>query len=274
MLTTKSGRIVKLTQRMADYLQEQTTTSMTSNVLDDIRPEDSASGIGRSRCSQLSNRSSQSSVSLMRLKEEQKRVELSTKAAALKERHELELRKRKYELEQRVKAEQIERQLCLDKQRLENDMEHSKLEFQCLEEEVKLKTELAISEAKAEVIDRYEGNSVTSVKRLSSVSVPDQQVKVDWSPNGRSSSMNPTVTPFVSAKSVKIVDSVPIEQHKYVHQHCPCTEYFGTPNEQRDEFFNVDQATVPMHQLHDSSIATPSQNDMIRLADILAAKQD
>ena len=107
---------------------------------------------------------------MMKLKEEQKRAALSARAAALKEQHEVELQKRKLEIEQRARLEELEihrrdqeEQIRLEKQKLDDEMELSKLEFQRLQEELKLKAELNESDAKMEVLEKFDsGNSASS----------------------------------------------------------------------------------------------------------------
>ena len=111
-----------------------------------------------------SQHSSSSHTSVLRLKEEQKRAELAAKAVALKEHHELELKRRQLDIEHKRKQETLR----LEQQRLDDDAELSKLEFQQLEAEFNIQTEIAISDAKSKVIlilDRFEdGNYVTKIK--------------------------------------------------------------------------------------------------------------
>ena len=95
----------------------------------------------------VSSHSSRSSTSstMLRLREAQKHAEMEARTAALTPQFDLQMKKKQAEMQFRRQS-----------QRLENELELSKLEFQRLEEETKLRTEMAVSEARSEVLDRYD----------------------------------------------------------------------------------------------------------------------
>ncbi|CAC5385830.1 unnamed protein product [Mytilus coruscus] len=93
------------------------------NYFNAIREENKQTQRSRSVISKRSSQLSRSSLSSLRLKEEQKRVELETKLAALKRKKDIELAKLKLKLE---------------------------------EEELQLDTDIAIADAKTKLLDKYE----------------------------------------------------------------------------------------------------------------------
>ena len=110
------------------------------NGIDSIDPEDSVSQV--SHLSRTSRGSSvRSSASLIRLQKEQRQTELMTRADAVKEQYELEMARRPVEMEFR-KAEE-EYKLTL-------------FEMKNKEEKLWLHTELNVSAAKLQALERYE----------------------------------------------------------------------------------------------------------------------
>ncbi|CAC5382829.1 unnamed protein product [Mytilus coruscus] len=99
------------------------------NYFNAIREENKQTQRSRSVISKRSSQLSRSSLSSLRLKEEQKRVELETKLAALKRKKDIELAKLKLKLE---------------------------------EEELQLDTDIAIADAKTKLLDKYENLELES----------------------------------------------------------------------------------------------------------------
>ena len=104
-------------------------------------------GSSRSRSSRASSRLSH--TELLRLKEEQKRAELTMRSAALNKEHELERSKQAIEME---------------RQRLMQDVELSRLEVERQLNQLKLQTEIDVSSARLGVLDKYDGESFQLTK--------------------------------------------------------------------------------------------------------------
>ena len=111
---------------------------------DDIQFGDSASvlsqGSRRSRSSRAS--SVQSQTELLRIAEEQRRAELTARSAAINRAHELELPRRLLEM---------------GNQRLMQQIEMSRLELERRSNQLKLQTEIDVSNARLQVLDKLDG---------------------------------------------------------------------------------------------------------------------
>ncbi len=124
----------------------------------DTDHEDSRSGSGGKSGGGCSSRSH---ASLMRLKEDQKKAALNGKAKIIREEYELKKKQRQLEIERHHRAEELAASLRQQQQQLDEDLELSRLEFEQMREELNIKKELAVSEAKAEVLDQFEYGSET-----------------------------------------------------------------------------------------------------------------
>ncbi|XP_077982843.1 uncharacterized protein LOC144437710 [Glandiceps talaboti] len=102
-----------------------------------IDPEDSASQTsGKTSKSKSSRGSRYSTTSLLRLQEEQKQAEINVRKSALEEKLRLDIQGK----------------------RLEMELEMSRLQLGKLEEEFRLKQEMAVSNARTQVLERFEEN--------------------------------------------------------------------------------------------------------------------
>ena len=104
-----------------------------------------------------------STASLLRLKEDQLRAELMAKASALKQQRSLKIHHERIKAEQAYKQEELERKRKLQEEefqaeshRLQEEMEASMQELKDLEEEFAIKTEIAMSDARSNVLRKYE----------------------------------------------------------------------------------------------------------------------
>ncbi len=118
----------------------------------EIRPEDSVS--------QTSRHTGSSVASQKRLAEAQRLAELSACASAMKQQHELQLNR--HRILQR--ARELEKKVAGERQRIDDELQRTMLNLQIQEEEMKVDTELRISFAKLETLDKLESGDHTSAR--------------------------------------------------------------------------------------------------------------